>query len=56
MAEFILKKNSFDFIEKVCKQISGTVTGTKFEPPEACIFMNGMESSFLKTQQLQPFI
>ena len=42
--------------EKVCKQISGTAIGTKFAPPYACIFMDEMEASFPKTQQLQPFI
>ena len=41
------------FNEKVCKQISGTAIGTKFAPSYACIFMNEMETSFLKRQQLQ---
>ena len=56
MAEFVLKNNYFEFNEKVCRQISGTAIGTKFAPPYACIFMGEMETSFLKTQQLQPFI
>ena len=56
MAEFVLKNNYFEFNEKVCKQILGTAIGTKFAPPYACIFMDEMETSFLKTQQLQPFI
>ena len=30
--------------------------GTKFAPPYACIFINEMETSFFRTQQLQPFI
>ena len=50
MGEFVLKNKS------VCKQISETATGTKFGPPYTCIFMDKMEISFLKTQQLQPFI
>ena len=56
MAEFVLKNNYFEFNEKVCRQISGTAIGTKFAPPYACIFMDEMKTSFLKTQQLQPFI
>ena len=56
MAEFVLKNNYFEFSEKVCRQISGTAIGTKFAPPYACVFMDKMETSFLKTQQLQPFI
>ena len=56
MAEFVLKNNYFEFSEKVCRQISGTAIGTKFAPPFACVFMDKMETSFLKTQQLQPFI
>ena len=56
MAELVLKNNYFEFNEKVCKQILGTAIGTKFAPPYACIFMDEMKTSFLKTQQLQPFI
>ena len=55
MAEFVLKNNYFEFNE-VCKQISGTAIATKFAPHYACIFIDEMETSFLKTQQLQPFI
>ena len=55
MAKFLLKNNYFEFNEKVSKQISGPAMGTKFAPPYVCIFMNEMEASFLKTQQLQPF-
>ena len=55
MAEFVLKNNYFELNEKVCKQISGTAIGTKFAPPYTCIFMDEMETNFLKTQQLQPF-
>ena len=53
---FVLKNNYSEFNEKVCKQISEAATGTKFAPLYACIFMDEMEISFLKTQQLQPFI
>ena len=50
MAEFVLKNNYLEFNEKVCKQISGTASGSKFALPCACIFMGEMETSFLKTQ------
>ena len=53
---FVLKNNYSEFNEKVCKQISEAATGTKFAPLYACIFMDEMEISFLKTQQLQSFI
>ena len=48
MAEFVLKNKYFEFNEKLCKQISGTTTGTEFAPTSFHI-------SFA-TQQLQPFI
>ena len=56
MAEFVLKNNYFEFNEKVWKQISGTPIGAKFASAYACIFIDEMETSFLKIQQLQPFI
>ena len=54
MAKFVFKSTYFEFNKKVCKEISGTATGTKFAPPYACV--DEMETSFLKTQQLQPLI
>ena len=54
--EFVLKNNYFEFDEKVCRKISGTSIGTKFTLAHACILMDEMETSFLKTQQLQSFI
>ena len=48
--EEILKNNYIESNEKVLRQISGTAVGTKFELPHACIFMVGMETSFLKIQ------
>ena len=35
---------------------SGTAIGTKFTPPYACIFMDEVETDFLKIQELHPFI
>ena len=35
---------------------SGTAIGTKLTPPYACIFMDEVETEFLKSQELQPFL
>ena len=43
MARFVLQKNYFDFNGIVKQQISGTVTGTKYAPTYACIFLNTQE-------------
>ena len=56
MAEFALKNNFFEFNERICKQTSGTAIETKFALPYAFIFMDEIETSFLKTQKLKPFI
>ena len=56
MAGFVLKKNYFQFSDKVYQQISGTAIGTKFAPPYACIFMDQVESKFLQTQKFQPLV
>ena len=53
MAEFILKNNLFEFNSKFYKQISGTAIGTKFAPPYACIFMDYIETEFLKSQKIK---
>ena len=54
MAKFVLSNNYFEFSEKVFQQISGTAIGTKFAPPYACIYMEEVETEFLKTQRLKP--
>ena len=56
MAEFVLKNNFFDFNGQVKRQKSGAAIGTKFAPPYACIFMDEVETEFLKSQELQPFL
>ena len=56
MAEFILKNNFFEFNGEVKRQKSGTAIGTKFIPPYACIFMDEVETEFLKSQELQLFL
>ena len=35
---------------------SGTAIGTKLTPPYACILMDEVETEFLKSQELQPFL
>lgn len=51
MAKFVVKNNFFEFNSKFCKQISGTVIGTKFALPYAYIFMDYIGREFLKPQQ-----
>ena len=56
MAEFVCKNNWFEFNSKFYKQISGTAIGTKFVPPHACIFMDYIETEFLKSQEIKPWL
>ena len=56
MAEFVLKNNFFEFNGEVKRQKSGTAIGTKFAPPYAGIFMDEIETEFLKSQELQPYL
>ena len=56
MTEFVLKNNIFEFNEKVKQQVAGTAIGTKFAPPYACIYMDEVETEFLKMQELQPLV
>ena len=53
MAEFVLKKNYFEFNSQVKHQIRGTAISTKFAPVYACIFMDEIETKFLETQEFQ---
>ena len=55
MAEFVLKNDYFEFNESIKQQISGTAIGTKFAPPYACIFMDKLETNFLKTSLITNF-
>ena len=56
MAEFVLKKNFFEFYSKVKQQISGIAIGTKSAPPYACIFMDKAEIDFLEKQAVKPLV
>ena len=52
MIELVLKNDYFQFNGKFKKQISRTAIGTKFAPPYACIFMDKVETEFLKSISL----
>ena len=54
MAEFVLKNNYFEFDGQTLQQISGTAIGTKCAPAYACIFMDHIETEFLKVQTNKP--
>ena len=56
MAEFVLKNNYFQFNDKVKQQISGTAIGTKFAPTYACVFMDQVETDFLRAQEKVPLV
>ena len=56
MAEFVLQNNYFQFNGEIKHQISGKAIGTKFAPPYACIFMDQVETQFLKAQQCKPLV
>ena len=56
MADFVIKYNLFEFDCKFYQQISGTAIGTKFAPPYPCIFMDYVETEFLKTQAIKPWL
>ena len=56
MAEYVLKNIYFEFNESIKQQLSGTTIGTKFSPPNVCIFMDKLETNFLKTQTLRPLV
>ena len=56
IADFVLKNYLFEFDCKFYQQISGTAIGTKFAPPYACIFMDYVETEFLKTQAIKPWL
>ena len=56
MSEFVLRNNYFEFNGSIKQQLSGTAIGTKLAPPYACIFMDELETNFLKTQTLRPLV
>ena len=55
IGELVFKINLFEFSSKFYKRMSGTAIGTKFSPPYVCIFMESIETKFLKPQQIKPW-
>ena len=51
MAEFVLKNNYLEFNGSVKQQVSGTAIGTKCAPTYACIYMDEVETEFLKNSR-----
>ena len=51
MAEFVFKNNYFQFNSKVKQQISGSTIGTTFAPTYACVFMDQVETDFLRVEE-----
>ena len=51
MAEFVLKNNFFEYSGSVKQQVSERVIGTKCVPTYACIYMDEVETDFLKTPE-----
>ena len=56
MAEFVLKNNYFEFNGKGKNQLLGTVIRNMSVPTYASIFVDNLESDFLKYQELTPMI
>ena len=56
MAEFVLKNNYFEFNGKVKNQLLGTAIGNMSVPTYASIFVDNLESDFLKYQELTPML
>ena len=51
MAELVLKNKYFEFNSTIKHKISETAIDTKFTPLYACIFMDYIETEFLKGEQ-----
>ena len=56
LTKFVLQNNYFKFNGEVKQQTSGTAIGTNLATLYACIFIDQVESEFLKTQQHQPLV
>ena len=56
LVEIVLKHNYFEFGQDVYQQILGTAIGTKFAPPYANIFMDGLEEENFKNPKFKPFL
>ena len=50
MADLFLKTTTLNLMVKLNNNFLGTVIGTNFAPPCACIFMEKVETEFLESQ------
>ena len=55
-ARFVLQNNYFEFNGMVKPQVSGTAILTKFSATYACIFMDKLETDFLKRHEHLPLL
>ena len=56
MAKFVLKNNFLEFNGSIKQQVSGTAIGTKCSPSCAFIFIDEVETEYLKTQESAPLV
>ena len=56
MAGFVLKNNFFEFNGSVKQQDSGRAIVAKCAPTYVCIYMDEVETEFLKTQERTPLV
>ena len=49
--KIVLKNNYFQLNDRVKQQISRTAIGTKFAPTYACVFMDQVETDFLRPKE-----
>ena len=55
MADFVLRNIFLNTTAREKRQKSATAIGAKLVSPYACIFMDEVETEFLKSQGFQPF-
>ena len=56
IACFVFKNNYLEFDSMIKQQVSGTAIGNKFAPLYECIFMDRVETKFLKKEHLKPWV
>ena len=56
MAGFVLKNNFFEFNGSVKQQDSGRAIVAKCAPTYVCIYMDEVETEFLKTKERTPLV
>ena len=56
VVEFVLRNNFFEFNVSAKQQVSRTVIGTKRAPTYGYMFMDKVQTEFLKTQERTPLV